>query len=366
MNEKPKILIVDDEERNLRLMEAILLPSGYDIVLAHDGEEALEKIQETPVDVILLDIMMPKMDGFEVARRLKSNDETKIIPVVMVTALQEVEDRIKALEAGADDFLTKPVDKTEVRARVASLLKVKAFNDHMRNHQNELESEVAKRTKELRNAFEKIKVASLETIYKLTRAAEYKDEDTGAHIQRMSNYSAIIARTMGLTKETVEFILYAAPMHDIGKIGIPDRILLKPAKLDPDEWVIMKQHTIMGGKILEGSETGFIRLGEIVALTHHEKWDGSGYPKGLKGKATPLVGRIVAIADVFDALTSRRPYKEAFSLEKSYEIIKEGRGTHFDPDVVDAFFASEGELLAIKEKFKDEQEGHLLQMAKVS
>lgn len=363
MNKKPKILVVDDEDRNLRLMEAILLPLGYDIVLAHDGKEALEKIQETPVDVILLDIMMPEMDGFEVARRLKSDNETKIIPIVMVTALQEVEDRIKALEAGADDFLTKPVDKTEVRARVASLLKVKAYNDHMRNYQQELESEVAKRTKELRKAFEKIKVVSLETIYRLTRAAEYKDEDTGAHIQRMSNYSAIIARTMGLTEQIVEFILYAAPMHDIGKIGIPDRILLKPAKLNPDEWVIMKQHTIMGGRILEESAAGFIKLGEIVALTHHEKWDGTGYPTGLKGKKIPLVGRIVAIADVFDALTSKRPYKEAFSLEKSHKIIKEGRGTHFDPDVVDAFFASQEKLLAIKEKFKDEHESHLFQMA---
>lgn len=363
MNKIPKILVVDDEDRNLRLMEAILLPLGYDIVLAHDGKEAFEKIQETPVDVILLDIMMPEMDGFEVARRLKSDNETKIIPIVMVTALQEVGDRIKALEAGADDFLNKPVDKTEVRARVASLLKVKAYNDHMRNYQQELESEVAKRTKELRKAFEKIKVVSLETIYKLTRAAEFKDEDTGAHIQRMSNYSAIIARTMGLSEQTVEFILYAAPMHDIGKIGIPDRILLKSAKLDPDEWVIMKQHTIMGGRILEESTAEFIKLGEIVALTHHEKWDGSGYPKRLKGKKIPLVGRIVAIADVFDALTSKRPYKEAFSLEKSYDIIKEGRGTHFDPDVVDIFFASQEKLLAIKEKFKDEQESHLFQMA---
>ena len=363
MNKKPKILVVDDEDRNLRLMEAILLPLGYDIVFAHDGKEALEKIQETPVDVILLDIMMPEMDGFEVARRLKSDNETKIIPIVMVTALQEVGDRIKALEAGADDFLNKPVDKTEVRARVASLLKVKAYNDHMRNYQQELESEVAKRTKELKKAFEKIKVVSLETIYRLTKAAEFRDEDTGAHIQRMSNYSAIIAQTMGLSEQTVESILYAAPMHDIGKIGIPDRILLKPAKLDPDEWVIMKQHTIMGGRILEESAAGFIKLGEIVALTHHEKWDGSGYPKGLKGMKIPLVGRIVAIADVFDALTSKRPYKEAFSLEKSYEIIKEGSGTHFDPDVVDAFFASREKLLAIKEKFKDEQESHLFQMA---
>jgi len=362
MNTKPKILVVDDESRNLRLMEALLLPLGYDILLARDGVEALEKIQETPVDLILLDIMMPKMDGFEVARRLKADDDTKIIPIVMVTALQDVADRIKALESGADDFLTKPVDKIEVYARVASLLKVKAYNDHMIDYQKKLESEVAERTKELRKAFEKIKVSSLETIYRLTRASEYKDEDTGAHIQRMSNYSAVIAQAMGLNERTVESILYAAPMHDVGKIGIPDKILLKPGKLDPDEWVIMKQHTLMGGRILEGSHAGFIRLGETVAVTHHEKWDGTGYPKGLKGKNIPLVGRIVAIADVFDALTSKRPYKEPFSLEKSYEIIKEGRGTHFDPDVVDAFFASEEKLLAIKEKFRDEHESLLIRL----
>ena len=363
MEEKKKILVVDDEERNLRLMEAMLIPLGHEVSLARDGEAALGMVKNISPDLILLDIMMPKMDGFEVARRLKADDETRIIPIVMVTSLREAEDRVNALEAGADDFLSKPVDKTELRARVNSLLKVKAYNDHMRNYQKELEVEVAKRTEELRHAFEKIKEASLDTIYRLSRAAEYKDEDTGAHIFRMSNYSAIVARTMGLTEQTVEFILYAAPMHDIGKIGIPDKILLKPAKLDPDEWEIMKRHTIFGGKILEGSDTGFIRLGEITALTHHEKWDGTGYPKGLKGKEIPLVGRIVAIADVFDALTSKRSYKEPFSLEKSYEIIKEDRGTHFDPDVVDAFFASEDKLLAIKGKYKDAHESLLFQMA---
>lgn len=178
----------------------------------------------------------------------------------------------------------------------------------------------------------------------------------------MSNYSAVVARKMGLVERTVESILYAAPMHDIGKIGIPDKILLKPAKLDPEEWEIMKQHAIIGGKILEGSRAGFIALGEIVALTHHEKWNGSGYPKGLKGKNIPLVGRIVAIADVFDALTSKRPYKEPFSVEKSFGIIREGRGSHFDPDVVDAFFASENDILTIKEKFKDAEASLFLKM----
>jgi putative two-component system response regulator len=354
MNDQSTILVVDDEDRNLRLMEAMLLPAGYHILTARNGEQALDVVSKERVDVILLDVMMPKMDGYEVASRLKSDPETKIIPIVMVTALNAKEDRIKAIEAGADDFLTKPVDKTEMRARVASLVKVKAYNDYMRDHQKELESEVAKRTRDLEQAFERIKSVSLEAIYRLTRAAEYKDEDTGSHIQRMSNYAAAIARHMGLGKRVTESILYATPMHDIGKIGIPDRILLKPGKLDPDEWAVMKQHTAIGARILEGSSTGIIRLGEIVALTHHEKWDGSGYPRGLKGKQIPLVGRIVAIADVFDALTSKRPYKEAFSLEKSYEIIRQGRGNHFDPAVVDVFFSAEAKILKIKEAFHDD------------
>jgi putative two-component system response regulator len=354
MTDPTTILVVDDEDRNLRLMEAMLVPMGYRILTAGNGEQALEIITEEPVDVILLDIMMPKMDGFQVAKHLKSDPETKLIPIVMVTALQAKEDRIKAIEAGADDFLTKPVDKTEMRARVASLVKVKAYNDHMRDHQKELEQEVARRTRDLEEAFARIKAVSLEAIFRLTRAAEYKDEDTGSHIQRMSNYAAVIARNMGLGKKVTESILYATPMHDIGKIGIPDHILLKPGKLDPDEWAVMQQHTIIGARILEGSRTGVIRLGEIVAMTHHEKWDGSGYPRGLKGKKIPLVGRIVAIADVFDALTSKRPYKEAFSLEKSYSIIRQGRGSHFDPAVVDAFFDSEADILKIRETFQDD------------
>ncbi len=359
MKGKPKILIVDDEERNRRLMEAILLPLGYEVILARDGEEALAKVRETPPDVILLDIMMPKMDGFEVVRQLKKK-ETKTIPVVMVTALREVEDRIKALAAGADDFLTKPVDQTELRARVNSLLKVKAYNDHMRNYQEELEAEVAQRTEQLRQALEEVKAASLDTIYRLSRAAEYKDEETGAHIQRMSHYAAAVAGKMGLNGETVETILYAAPMHDIGKIGIPDHILLKTGALKPDEWGIMKQHTIIGSRILEGSKAEFIKFANVIALSHNEKWDGSGYPHGLKGSKIPIAGRITAIADVFDALTSKRPYKEPFSLEKSLSIIKEGRGSHFDPDVADAFFAVKKEIFAIKEEYKDKHVGQLV------
>jgi putative two-component system response regulator len=363
MEKRPKILVVDDDVRNLSLMEAMLIPAGHEVLLARDGEEGLEKARELHPDVILLDVMMPKLDGFEVARRLKENVETQIIPIVMVTALQEVEDRIKALNAGADDFLTKPVEKTELRARVQSLLKVKAYNDHMRSYQKELENEVAKRTEQLKQAFEVIKSASLETIILLSRAAEYRDEDTGAHIQRMSHYAEAIARQMRLDAGMVETILYASPMHDIGKIGIPDRILLKPAKLDRDEWEIMKQHAAIGAGILKGSDTEFITLGRIIALTHHEKWDGSGYPVGLKASAIPLAGRITAIADVFDALTSKRPYKEPFSLDKSFSIIKEERDRHFDPDVVDAFLKIENEIVSIKDRYNDQQESLLVQMA---
>ncbi|MCK9364389.1 MAG: two-component system response regulator [Syntrophales bacterium] len=362
MEKKALILVVDDEDRNRRLMEALLIPLGYEVILAADGEDALRKVQETPPDVILLDVMMPGISGFDVAKQLKENEETKIIPIVMVTMLQDVENRIKAIEAGADDFLSKPVDRTELQARVNSLVQVKAYNDHMRDYQKELEAEVAKRTEELRKAFETIKAASLDTIYRLSRASEYKDEDTGAHIKRMSNYAAVVARQMGLSKDDVDTILYASPMHDTGKIGIPDKILLKPGKLDPEEWEIMKQHAVIGGKILSGSDSEFIKLAEVIALAHHEKWDGSGYPLGLRGPAIPLAGRIAAIADVFDALISRRPYKEPFPLEKSFAIIREGRGSHFDPEVVDAFFAVEKEILSIMETYKDQESSLFAQM----
>ncbi len=346
VEERAKILVVDDEDGNLRLTESRLSPLDYEVILARDGEEALTKVKETPPDVILLGTLMPKIDGFEVTRRLKQDEATKAIPVVMMTAQSEVEERLKALEAGADDFLTKPVDEVELRARVNSLLKVKAYNDHLFNYQKELETEVTKRTQDLAKAFQKVKVASLDTVYRLSRAAEYKDEDTGAHVQRMSHYSSAIARAMGLDDEFVESVLWASPMHDIGKIGIPDRVLQKPGKLDPDEWVIMRQHTTIGAEILKDASADFIKLAADIALTHHEKWDGSGYPQGMKGSDIPLAGRIVALADVFDALTSERPYKAPFPLEKALAIIKDSQGSHFDPELVDVFCSIEQEIRA--------------------
>jgi len=293
------------------------------------------------------------MNGFEITRKIKQDDAHRQIPIILLTALREMEDRVKGIEAGCDDFISKPFDKFELLARVRSLLKVKAYNDLLKNYRIELESEVTRRTKDLKHAFEKIKAASLDTIYRLSIASEYKDDNTGAHIKRISGYSAAVARLMGLDGSTVETILYASPMHDVGKIGIPDRILMKPGKLDPAEWEIMKQHSVIGARILQGSDAEFIRLGETIAHYHHEKWDGSGYPDQLKGNKIPIAARIVAIADVFDALMSRRPYKKPFSLKNSLAIIKEGRGSHFDPDVVDAFFAIQPEILALKEQNKN-------------
>ncbi len=358
----PKIMVVDDEILNRKLIEAMLKPQGYEVQVAVDGEDCLAKVKADPPDLILMDIMMPNLNGFEVVTRLKAVENLALIPVVMVTALQDVNDRVKALEVGADDFLTKPVDRMELRARVRSLLKVKAYNDHMVNYRQELEREVAKQTQELKQAsfkiaeaHSKLRDASLETIFRLARAAEYKDEDTGNHIISMSRISALLAAKLGFNEVAVERILYAPPMHDIGKIGIPDRILLKNGPLNDEEWGLMRMHTVFGGQILEGSDIGFLRLGEVIALTHHEKWDGSGYPKGLSGQQIPLAGRIVAVADVFDALMSKRPYKPALTIEQTVDIIKAGRGSHFDPVVVDTFLEHLTEIIKLWESAQAEQ-----------
>lgn len=354
MADKIVILVVDDESINLKLMNALLSPLGYDVILAENGAKALNLMSENDVDLVLLDVMMPGMSGFEVLQKIKEDSEYTRIPVVLVTALSDISDRVKALELGADDFLTKPVEKIELRARVQSLLKVKAYYDHLKNYQEELENEVERRTEMLRLAYDEIRAASLDTIVRLSRAAEYKDEDTAEHIQRMSHYAAAIATRMGLNERTVETVLYASPMHDVGKIGIPDSILLKPGPLNNEEWITMKEHTTIGGRILEGAAGGFVKLGETIALTHHEKWDGSGYPKGLKGKEIPLAARITALADVFDALVSDRPYrKKSFTVEEAFEIIREGDGSHFDPKVVEVFFNMADEILEIKKKYKD-------------
>jgi putative two-component system response regulator len=267
---------------------------------------------------------------------------------------------------GADDYISKTAAHAEIVARVRAHLRTKQLKDWMKTHQQNLETEATRRTNQLNHTLKQLRDASLDTIFKLTAASEYRDNETGAHIKRMSHYSALIAQKMELKSKTVETILYAAPMHDIGKIGIPDKILLKPGKLNAEEWEVMKKHTTIGADILNGSNIGFVRMGEIIARTHHEKWDGSGYPYGLKGCKIPLAGRIVALADVFDALTSKRPYKEAFSVEKANRIILEERGRHFDPEVVDGFFSVQDGILKIKETYQDDLESLMLKMNHLS
>jgi putative two-component system response regulator len=347
-NNDYNILVIDDDPGVQNMIKRILGRSGYRVQTARGGQEAFAMVTGSLPDLIILDLSMPEIDGFEVATHLKNNPATKEIPIILITGLDNSENHIKALDIGINDFLSKTAEPEEILARTRSHLRIKQLNDQVNNHRMALEKTVDLRTQQLQNA-------SLEVIWRLTAASEYRDNETGAHIRRMSHYSAAIARKMGLRKKTVETILYSASMHDIGKIGIPDGILLKAGKLNDEEWRIMKGHTIIGANILKGSRIGFVRMGAMIALTHHEKWDGSGYPNGLKGGQIPLAGRIVALADVFDALTSKRTYKEPFSVQESNRIIEEGRGKHFDPGVVDAFFAIQDEILHIKKQFADQR-----------
>jgi putative two-component system response regulator len=353
LRDRPRILIVDDEKLNVDLMEAFLLPYGYEILKAYNGDDALDIIFEKQPDIVLLDIMMPGRNGFEITEIVKNSPETIDIPVLLVTALSDREARIKGMEAGADDFISKPIDKTLLITRVKSLLKIRAYNMLQKEYRQTLEKRVKALTKDLRDAYDKLKRAYQDTIYRLSLAAEYKDENTYNHIRRVGYMSWEIAKALGIDEHQQELILLTAPMHDIGKIGIPDEILFKPGKLTKDEFEIMKQHTIIGAKILGGTDVDYLKTGAIIALNHHEKFDGSGYPNGLKGKDIPIEGRIVAIVDVFDALTSKRPYKEAFPIDRSLQIIRESRGTHFDPEITDVFFDIKDDIIKIKENLKD-------------
>jgi putative two-component system response regulator len=340
--DKATILVVDDTPDNIDVLSGILRDS-YKVRAALSGERALQLLEaDAKPDMILLDVMMPDMDGYEVCRRLKANPLTSSIPIIFVTAKTEVEDEQKGLDLGGVDYITKPVRPPIVLARVKAQL---ALYDQSRA----LEALVEARTAELNQT-------RLEIIRHLGRAAEFKDNETGLHVVRMSYYSRLIANALAISNRFTELIFNASPMHDIGKIGIPDDILLKPAKLEAGEWDTMKKHAQYGAEILGEHRSELLAMAREIAQTHHEKWDGSGYPNGLAGKDIPLSGRIVAIADVFDALTSSRPYKEAWPVEKAVALIDDCAGTHFDPELVNYFHEVLPEILEIKDAYAESPE----------
>lgn len=340
MKDTATILVVDDAPENIDVLVGILKPS-YQIKVARDGEMAIKiaNIRPRP-NLILLDIMMPGIDGYETCKRLKLDIATRDIPIIFITAKISVDDEAKGLSLGAVDYIAKPVNPAIVMQRVKTHLSLS-------NQKRALYQQVKLQTKELISTRNNI-------IQKLGRAAEFKDNETGDHVQRMSKYAFVLATAFGMDEAAADMLMNAAPMHDIGKIGVPDHILKKAGRLNEDEWQVMKEHAAFGGKILdEKNPSPLMEMAKTVAITHHEKWDGSGYPKGLKAQEIPLTGRIIAIADVFDALTSARPYKPAWTIERSVELIKSESGKHFDPELVDCFVNNLDEIIAIKAQFSE-------------
>lgn len=326
-DERPKILIVDDVPTNLQILRQVL-HEEYRLFFALDGEKALQLAQEELPNLILLDIMMPGLTGIETCQRLKASPITQAIPVIFVTALDDVADESAGFEAGAVDYIAKPISPAIVRARV-------------KTHLSLVRADELQKTR-------------LQIIQCLGRAAEYRDNETGLHVIRMSHYSRILALAAGFGANHAELLFNAAPMHDIGKIGTPDMVLLKPGKLDPEEWLLMQQHVVMGAEILGEHDSPLLQMARIIALYHHEKFDGSGYPHKIAGETIPIEARIVAIADVFDALTSVRPYKKAWAVEDAVQLLETEKGKHFDPELVDLFITQLPAVLEIKERYAEE------------
>jgi putative two-component system response regulator len=358
--QKPTVLVVDDTPDNLSLVSS-LLRDDYVVRVANNGEKALRiAASEQAPDLILLDIMMPGMDGYEVCRRLKEDPRSRDIRVIFLTAKSEVEDERKGFKLGAVDYITKPISPPILQERIKTHLALKAAADFLRDKNIYLEQEVARRTQELA-AIQDV------TILAMASLAETRDSDTGNHIRRTQFYVKALARQLQhhprfkhyLTDANIDMLFKSAPLHDIGKVGIPDSILLKPGRFEPHEFEIMKRHTILGREAIEhaekslGIEVDFLRTAKEIAMSHQEKWDGSGYPEALKGDAIPISARLMALADVYDALISRRVYKEGMPHEKAVAIIVDGRGSHFDPDIVDAYLRIQDEFRAIAARFVD-------------
>ncbi len=357
---KPTILVVDDTPENIDLLCEVL-DTRYRTKIAVNGEKALKiAFSDNKPDLILLDIMMPGMSGYEVCQALKADDGTRDIPIIFVTAMSEVADEEKGLELGAVDYITKPISPPIVLARVKTQLAMKKVQDFLRDQNKFLEGEVEKRTQEMM-ALQDV------TIHAMASLAETRDNETGNHIRRTSRYVKALAEKLRthprfgyfLTEKNIELLFKSAPLHDIGKVGIPDRILLKPGRFEPHEFEIMKTHTTLGRDAIIaaekelGIEVPFLRFAKEIAYSHQEKWDGSGYPQGLSGDDIPISARLMALADVYDALISKRVYKDGMPHEKAVEIIIQGKGSHFDPDMVDAFLQLQEEFKAIAVKYAD-------------
>jgi putative two-component system response regulator len=349
------VLVVDDASENLHMLVRILTAQGYKPRAVKSGRLALQSAEIDPPDLILLDIMMPQMDGHEVCRRLKANQRLKDIPVIFLSALDDADDKVKAFASGCVDYVTKPFRVEEVQARVDAQMKVRQLQMALEEHNRRLEDLVRDQVKE-------ITASQMATIFALAKLAEARDDDTGQHLERVQTWCKLLAAQCAeqpahrdeVDRVFVENIVHASPLHDIGKVGIPDAVLLKPGKLSPEEFAEMKKHATLGAETLKAVRDKYpnnavIRMGIDIARWHHEKWDGKGYPDGLSGTRIPLSARIMALADVYDALRANRCYRPAMSHEKSRAIILEGRGTHFDPDVVDAFLALEATFERLSE-----------------
>lgn len=372
--ESRHVMVIDDEPINIKLVRKVLQDVGFtrfsDLT---DPRQALAKIRTESPDVILLDIMMPHINGLEILEAVRATSQLKHVPIIILTASSDRDTRLEALKLGATDFLTKPVDRSELIPRVRNALTMKAYHDHFRDHSIRLEETVRQRTAEV--------VASrLEVVQCLARVAEFHDDITGKHIVRVGRYAGLIGDELGLSAHEARLLELAAQLHDVGKIGIPDAILRKNGVLTPDEFAIMQQHCSMGKQVFDCPDarargennaeydsqqpasqgTPLIRMAARIALTHHEHWDGSGYPLGLRGDDIPLEGRITAVADVFDALSCQRPYKPAFSVQRSFEMLEEGRGTQFDPTVLDAFLRRRDDAISIQIELADADQGSVM------
>lgn len=368
-NDKHTVLVVDDNEMNRDLLHRRLSRHGYNISMVEDGAQAISILKEKNFDLVLLDIMMPDVNGYQVLEYMKQDDELRHIPVIMISALDEIESVVRCVELGADDYITKPFNPVLLNARIGSCLERKQIRDKEEQYRQQIEKYNNHLEQKVREKVKEITSTQLAAIFAMSKLAESRDNETGEHLERMREYCKIISRHLSsqekfsniIDDKYIDDIYAASPLHDIGKVGIPDNILLKPGKLSDEEWVIMKTHTTIGvNTLLEVDKqhpgNDFISMGINIAGGHHEKWDGTGYPAGLSGIEIPLAARILSLGDVYDALTSKRCYKEAFTHEKSRDIILSDKGRQFDPDIVDAFVDMEEEFKKVRAFYQDTEE----------